>query len=140
MKITKRKSWILKRLHFHFTKISPAFSKSESSDRNSLFSRNGNIKSAFFTTFSILCAFSLSYRFIDYSIFPIAISSFSLSFNFRPIWHPETLTFYCSQNHLQIPSSEMSCLQHDVAPLSRFVTHKKIGEQKFSYFGPCFKK
>ena len=73
MKIIKRKSKILKPLHFDFLKLLPASFKTESSNRDYLCSTNGNIKSAcvsiFFPIFRVFLLFWLPYFFISYSVF-----------------------------------------------------------------------
>ena len=112
---------ILKRSQYDFSKLSSPSSKSESSDRDYLFSRNGNMKSACFTTFSIFGGFF--YCFVFY-IAPLIIwfSKLLISllppfFNFRPIWHPKTLFFLCSESHFEVPSFKISCIQHEAMSL-----------------------
>ena len=81
MKIIKRKSKILKPLHFDFLKLSPASFKSESSNRDYLCSMNGNIKSA---CVSIVIPFFEFFYCFGCHIFSLVIQFFKLLAFFSP--------------------------------------------------------
>ena len=143
MKIIKRKSKIFKRPQFDFSKLSSASFKFESCDRDQFFSsRNGNMKIACFTVFHFAVLF---YRFfyhiisLNTRISKLLIFLFPLFFNFRPISHPRTLSFQCSQSHLQISSSQISCPQRDTNFLTCFVIHKRDQRAKIFLFQYLFK-
>ena len=81
MKIIKRKSKILKPLHFDFLKLSPASFKTESSNKDYLCSTNGNIKSA---CVSIVIPFFEFFYCFGCHIFSLVIQFFKLLAFFFP--------------------------------------------------------
>ena len=69
--------------------------------------------------------------------FKLLILLSPLLFNFRPIWHPKTLSF--QQSHLQIFTSYISCLQY-AKSFNCFVMHSRNWQAKISLFQFLFLK
>ena len=121
---------ILKRLHFDFSKLLTAPSKSESSDRDYLFSRNGNMNNTCLTIFffhfagfcfhcrilSLITRFS-KLLFLLSHLLSLCPSALKATFKFlAPSSHADNMTLRLWAVSLHI---------------------KMNGEQKCPYFDPC---
>ena len=123
----KRKSKILKRPNFDFSKLWSNSSKFESSDRDQSFSRKGNMNSAFFKFFFILLIFLwfwLPYCFINYSIFQIVNSSFPSVLQFQTDLTSKNTDLSACKPFRYLVLRYHAC-NMTLSSWRHFVTHKK---------------